>query len=101
MRVLYNLMGQHHTKPDWQAPTLLVSCLVAGAVFAIGHHAFYASLDGSVVSSEVVSIGLRTKLLRSAYFIYTLSMNWQAGRHPSSNSTPLSEQRSPSSPTPA
>ena len=30
----------------WTAPTLIISSLVAGILFALGHHLFYANLDG-------------------------------------------------------
>lgn len=37
----------------WRSPTLIVCLFLAGIVFAIGHHFYYASLDGTPVTSGV------------------------------------------------
>lgn len=35
----------------WRAPVLMVFLFVAGIAFAVGHHIFYHSLDGTLVTS--------------------------------------------------
>lgn len=36
----------------WQAPFLILGFLVTGVLLSVGHHLFYLSLDGSVVSAH-------------------------------------------------
>ncbi|KAK7419752.1 hypothetical protein QQX98_003124 [Neonectria punicea] len=36
----------------WVTPTLMVSSVIVGILLAIGHHLFYASLDGQIVTSS-------------------------------------------------
>lgn len=38
-------------KTHWKGPSLILSSLLAGIAFALGHHFHYSALDGSVVSS--------------------------------------------------
>lgn len=40
----------------WRAPVLMVASLLVGAALAIGHHAFYASLAGTAVSSDPIKV---------------------------------------------
>ena len=35
----------------WRAPMLMVLLFIAGIAFAVGHHIFYHSLDGTLVTS--------------------------------------------------
>ena len=37
----------------WTAPTLMVTSLIVGSLFALGHHLFYASLDGKHASTSL------------------------------------------------
>lgn len=39
----------------WKVPTIISSSLLAGVLLAIGHHAFYASLDGKLVDDAKFS----------------------------------------------
>lgn len=43
--------------PHWRSPTILVGALVAGLLLAGIHHAFYRSLNGATVSSELIKVG--------------------------------------------
>lgn len=36
----------------WQAPVVMVSLLLLGGGFAVGHHYFYKSLQGSILSED-------------------------------------------------
>ncbi|KAL7941455.1 hypothetical protein V8C42DRAFT_335183 [Trichoderma barbatum] len=40
-------------KAHWLVPSLMISCLVCGIAFALGHHFFYASLDSRIVQSNI------------------------------------------------
>lgn len=40
----------------WRAPVVMMSSLVVGTALAVGHHAFYASLAGSAVSSDPIKV---------------------------------------------
>ncbi|KAF2216256.1 hypothetical protein CERZMDRAFT_81396 [Cercospora zeae-maydis SCOH1-5] len=40
-----------------RAPIVMLSSLVVGVAFAVGHHAFYASLAGTLVSSDPIKLG--------------------------------------------
>ncbi len=37
----------------WITPTLLFGSLLVGTIFALGHHLFYASLDGKAAASAL------------------------------------------------
>lgn len=39
-------------RPHWRTPAVMLSSLMVGIALAAGHHAFYASLDSTAVSSE-------------------------------------------------
>ena len=43
-------------KIPWQAPTTINLALLAGLLFAVGHHLFYRHLDGQQVASEDVRL---------------------------------------------
>ncbi|KAK1256362.1 hypothetical protein MKX07_008621 [Trichoderma sp. CBMAI-0711] len=69
-------------KAHWAVPCLMVSGLVCGVAFAIGHHFFYASLDSRIVQSNAeqewnIRIGtgmaflVKTCLTAAAGFAYT------------------------------
>ena len=45
----------------WQAPATVVLALGAGALFALGHHLFYSSLQGKAVQNQDVDL-LGTKV---------------------------------------
>lgn len=48
-------------KFDWFAPTTMLGALLLGIGAAVGHHCFYASLDGQAVSddtSNILGVGL-------------------------------------------
>ena len=40
----------------WQAPATVVLALGAGALFAVGHHLFYSSLQGQAVRNQDVDL---------------------------------------------
>ncbi|CAK1361801.1 hypothetical protein CB0940_02870 [Cercospora beticola] len=40
----------------WRAPLVMLSSLIVGVAFAVGHHAFYASLVGTSVSSSPIKL---------------------------------------------
>lgn len=37
----------------WRAPSLIITSLVAGTAFSLGHHFFYAHLNGKEVASTI------------------------------------------------
>ena len=41
------------TRIHWQAPATVVASLIAGTLFAIGHHLFYQGLDGRVAPNDI------------------------------------------------
>lgn len=43
-------------KTPWQAPSTITLSLIAGLLFAVGHHLFYQHLDSRKVASEDVRI---------------------------------------------
>ena len=45
-----------HNGPHWRAPAVMLSSLLIGTALAIGHHAFYASLAGTAVSSDPIKV---------------------------------------------
>lgn len=45
-------MRRRSLGPHWQAPALLSANLIAALAFALGHHAFYSSLDGTVAPAH-------------------------------------------------
>ncbi|KAM3422755.1 hypothetical protein BST61_g239 [Cercospora zeina] len=40
----------------WRAPIVMLSSLFVGVAFAVGHHVFYASLEGTSVSSNPIKL---------------------------------------------
>lgn len=69
-------------KAHWAVPSLMVSCLVCGIAFALGHHFFYSSLNAKIVQSNIeqewnIRIGtglaflVKTCLTAAAGFAYT------------------------------
>ena len=45
-----------HNGPHWRAPVVMLLSLLIGTALAIGHHAFYASLAGTAVSSDPIKV---------------------------------------------
>jgi hypothetical protein len=46
--------GDGTKDPDhihWLSPTIMISCLIGGACFAVGHHFYYHSLGGHIVGT--------------------------------------------------
>ena len=69
-------------KAHWAVPSLMISGLLCGVAFALGHHFFYASLDSRIVQSNTeqewnIRIGtgmaflVKTCLTAAAGFAYT------------------------------
>ncbi|TFB03258.1 hypothetical protein CCMA1212_004255 [Trichoderma ghanense] len=69
-------------KAHWAVPSLMISGLLCGVAFAIGHHFFYASLDSRIVQSNTeqewnIRIGtgmaflVKTCMTAAAGFAYT------------------------------
>lgn len=69
-------------KAHWAVPSLMISCLLCGVAFALGHHFFYASLNSKIVQSNIeqewnIRIGtgmaflVKTCLTAAAGFAYT------------------------------
>lgn len=44
------------TRIYWQAPTTVILALIAGTLFAVGHHIFYNSLDGQPAPNDNYNI---------------------------------------------
>lgn len=74
------LLGKVH----WQAPSVIILSFMAGFAFAIGHHAFYRSLDGKSVDetlmSQQVNIAIGTAfafLVRATLVLAIGAAYWQ------------------------
>lgn len=66
---MFNTVGGIH----WRAPAVMLLSFVVAVGIAIGHHLFYASLDGQeVVTHEMSIVGLQTTRQQVNIFIGTL-----------------------------
>jgi hypothetical protein len=80
----YAMAASQHARIHWKAPTTMVSSMVLGIAFIIGHHFFYQSLHlhptGNVAFAQEVNIGIGTAftfVVRMFLIVAVATAYWQ------------------------